>query len=141
MKRGGGRRYYRPEDIELLRQIRDCLYADGYTIKGVQKLLREGQLDCLPAGTSGAKSKATAKRETKDMGETPSGSHVDTPSLSDTSSQTHDAPTPNPQSSQTMKNQTLSEADRAMLYEVLYQLQQARADLEAATPPVRQSAA
>ena len=40
MKRGGGRRYYRPEDIELLRRIRTLLYRDGYTIKGVQKLLR-----------------------------------------------------------------------------------------------------
>ena len=42
MKRGGGRRYYRPEDVALIRQIRDLLYADGHTIKGVQKLLRDG---------------------------------------------------------------------------------------------------
>jgi DNA-binding transcriptional MerR regulator len=42
LKRGGGRRYYRPEDISLLRKIRGLLYDDGYTIKGVQKLLREG---------------------------------------------------------------------------------------------------
>ncbi len=42
MKRGGGRRYYRPEDVDLLRSIRTLLYDDGYTIKGVQKLLREG---------------------------------------------------------------------------------------------------
>jgi DNA-binding transcriptional MerR regulator len=42
LKRGGGRRYYRPDDIELLRRIRNLLYSDGYTIKGVQKLLREG---------------------------------------------------------------------------------------------------
>lgn len=41
LKRGGGRRYYRPEDVSLLRHIRDLLYKDGYTIKGVQKLLRE----------------------------------------------------------------------------------------------------
>ncbi len=40
LKRGGGRRYYRPEDVELLRQIRSLLYDEGYTIKGVQKLLR-----------------------------------------------------------------------------------------------------
>ncbi len=38
LKRGGGRRYYRPEDIALLRRIRQCLYQDGYTIRGVQKL-------------------------------------------------------------------------------------------------------
>jgi DNA-binding transcriptional MerR regulator len=44
LKRGGGRRYYRPEDIVLLRRIRQCLYDDGYTIKGVQRLLREGAL-------------------------------------------------------------------------------------------------
>lgn len=40
LKRGGGRRYYRPEDVELLRRIRSLLYEEGYTIKGAQKLLR-----------------------------------------------------------------------------------------------------
>ena len=44
LKRGGGRRYYRPEDVSLLRQIRQLLYNDGYTIKGVQRLLKEGAL-------------------------------------------------------------------------------------------------
>ena len=41
MKRNGGRRYYRPEDIKLLRGIRQLLYDDCYKIKGVQKILRE----------------------------------------------------------------------------------------------------
>ncbi|TAK99003.1 MAG: MerR family transcriptional regulator [Rhodospirillaceae bacterium] len=41
LKRGGGRRYYRPEDVALLRRIRALLYDDGMTIRGVQKLLRE----------------------------------------------------------------------------------------------------
>jgi DNA-binding transcriptional MerR regulator len=41
LKRGGGRRYYRPEDVTLLKRIRTLLYSDGLTIKGVQKLLRE----------------------------------------------------------------------------------------------------
>ena len=45
MKRGGGRRYYRPEDMELLRGIRHLLHAEGYTIKGVQKILREQGID------------------------------------------------------------------------------------------------
>jgi DNA-binding transcriptional MerR regulator len=40
LKRGGGRRYYRPEDVDLLRQIRSLLYEEGYTIKGAQKLLK-----------------------------------------------------------------------------------------------------
>ena len=42
LKRGGGRRYYRPHDLALLRRISDLLYIQGYTIKGVQRLLREG---------------------------------------------------------------------------------------------------
>jgi DNA-binding transcriptional MerR regulator len=41
MKRGGGRRYYRPDDLNLLRGIRHLLYSEGYTIRGVQRLLRE----------------------------------------------------------------------------------------------------
>jgi DNA-binding transcriptional MerR regulator len=45
LKRGGGRRYYRPEDIALLKRISDLLYTQGYTIKGVQRLLRDGGLD------------------------------------------------------------------------------------------------
>jgi len=51
LKRGGGRRYYRPEDVALLKRIRDLLHHDGYTIKGVQKLLRGdgGRLGAAPA--------------------------------------------------------------------------------------------
>jgi DNA-binding transcriptional MerR regulator len=45
MKRGGGRRYYRPEDMQLLRGICHLLHAEGYTIKGVQKILREQGID------------------------------------------------------------------------------------------------
>ena len=66
LKRGGGRRYYRPEDIELLRSIRGLLYGDGYTIRGVQKLLREGGVKLLlggnvRAGADGIGAKAGAK--------------------------------------------------------------------------------
>jgi DNA-binding transcriptional MerR regulator len=49
MKRGGGRRYYRPEDMALLRGIRHLLHAEGYTIKGVQKILREQGIDQVKA--------------------------------------------------------------------------------------------
>ena len=41
MKRGGGRRFYRPEDVDLLRGVRHLLYGEGYTIRGVQRILRE----------------------------------------------------------------------------------------------------
>src|SRR3954454_8940325 len=41
MKRGGGRRYYRPDDVALLRGIRQLLYGEGYTIRGVQRIIRD----------------------------------------------------------------------------------------------------
>ena len=50
LKRGGGRRYYRPEDITLLRKISELLYTQGYTIKGVQRLLRDGGFEDAAAG-------------------------------------------------------------------------------------------
>ena len=58
MKRGGGRRYYRPEDLEVLRRIKSLLYDDGYTIKGAQKLLRDGG---EPAGDETARPSAPTK--------------------------------------------------------------------------------
>ncbi|MGB8275983.1 MAG: MerR family transcriptional regulator [Alphaproteobacteria bacterium] len=55
LKRGGGRRYYRPEDVRVLVRIRELLYRDGYTIKGVQRLFREegskiGDAEALESG-------------------------------------------------------------------------------------------
>ena len=61
LKRGGGRRYYRPEDVSLLRRIRDLLYSEGYTIKGVQRLLREGS-PSEPAATAAPGGFTTAQR-------------------------------------------------------------------------------
>jgi len=52
LKRAGGRRYYRPEDIALLRRIKSLLYDSGYTIRGVQKLLREGAVRVGAAETA-----------------------------------------------------------------------------------------
>lgn len=54
LKRGGGRRYYRPEDIDLLRAIRHLLYGEGYTIKGVQKILKEQGARTIAAAYGGA---------------------------------------------------------------------------------------
>ncbi|MGB8279019.1 MAG: MerR family transcriptional regulator [Methylovirgula sp.] len=54
LKRGGGRRYYRPEDIELLRAVRQLLYGEGYTIKGVQKILKEQGARMVAAAYGGA---------------------------------------------------------------------------------------
>ena len=71
MKRGGGRRYYRPEDMELLRGIRHLLHAEGYTIKGVQKILREQGVDqvkvitraAIEAATAGARGRRKARND------------------------------------------------------------------------------
>lgn len=60
LKRGGGRRYYRPADVELIAGIRHLLYDEGYTIKGVQKLLRENGLQYVVALGSGDAVKAEA---------------------------------------------------------------------------------
>ena len=50
LKRGGGRRYYRPEDVALLRRIQTLLYEDGLTIKGVQKLFKEAGVKAVLEG-------------------------------------------------------------------------------------------
>jgi DNA-binding transcriptional MerR regulator len=54
MKRSGGRRYYRPEDVSLLRGIRHLLYGQGYTIRGVQRILREQGIKTVQNWQSGA---------------------------------------------------------------------------------------
>jgi len=48
LKRGGGRRYYRPQDVELLGRIKSLLHTEGYTIKGVQRMLGQGGVKNLP---------------------------------------------------------------------------------------------
>jgi DNA-binding transcriptional MerR regulator len=66
LKRGGGRRYYRPDDIALLRRISDLLYIQGYTIKGVQRLLREGGgrlSDDIPPPTEEERAAAAAEED------------------------------------------------------------------------------
>src|SRR5262249_27373191 len=69
MKRGGGRRYYRPEDIELLRGIRHLLYGEGYTIRGVQRILREqGQKFVQAVWHPGAPQPAHAPADDNDLG-------------------------------------------------------------------------
>ena len=65
MKRGGGRRYYRPEDVELLRTIKALLHFDGYTIKGVQKLLSSVGVKNLPSSAKMVSDSAPAEPETR----------------------------------------------------------------------------
>lgn len=71
LKRGGGRRYYRPNDIDLIKGIRYMLYDQGYTIKGVQKLLRENGNQFLMAIGTGDLSAADALAQRKQAASQP----------------------------------------------------------------------
>jgi DNA-binding transcriptional MerR regulator len=74
LKRGGGRRYYRPDDIALLRRISDLLYTQGYTIKGVQRLLREGNgmlADDIPPATAAERAESEAEMAETEAPELP----------------------------------------------------------------------
>ncbi len=63
LKRGGGRRYYRPDDVDLLRGIRQLLYGEGYTIRGVQRILKEqGPRFAIAAGRGELSGLAPARR-------------------------------------------------------------------------------
>lgn len=89
LKRGGGRRYYRPEDIELLRDIRSLLYDEGYTIKGAQKLLRQRRAKPAPAAKPAA---ATAQPQLE--GTAPAASSTASPPAA--AAPAADAPSPEP---------------------------------------------
>ena len=61
IKRGGGRRYYRPEDVDLLKGIKNLLYNDGYTIRGVQKVIKENGSKNILFSTNKTNSKLQQK--------------------------------------------------------------------------------
>ena len=72
LKRAGGRRYYRPEDVELLRRIRQLLYNNGYTIKGVQRLLRDlGRHDPVGHGEAEGQAEVDALAEAESVDAAP----------------------------------------------------------------------
>jgi DNA-binding transcriptional MerR regulator len=75
LKRGGGRRYYRPEDVALLRRIRELLYTEGYTIKGVQRLLREGLAKPGNGQGAGGAARPAATKPAAGHGEDPVSAH------------------------------------------------------------------
>lgn len=69
LKRGGGRRYYRPEDVELLKSIHHLLYQEGYTIKGVQKLLSASRGNLSARSAAGEEQSPLAKAVHKNKDE------------------------------------------------------------------------
>ncbi|WP_445500872.1 MerR family transcriptional regulator [Microvirga sp. G4-2] len=66
LKRGGGRRYYRPDDVDLLKGIRHLLYGEGYTIKGVQRILKEEGVRFVQAVGRGEESVAAPRPEPRE---------------------------------------------------------------------------
>ncbi|UNE55321.1 MerR family transcriptional regulator [Bartonella machadoae] len=75
MKRGGGRRYYRPTDIDLLNGIKQLLYDQGYTIKGVQRLLKENGIAFVTAFGNGDLDAMNVVIEKKQVGQSFENSH------------------------------------------------------------------
>jgi len=77
LKRGGGRRYYRPEDVDLLRRIRSLLYEEGYTIKGAQKLLKgKRRSPANPPVRENGNSRAVRLEDQTDQADSPPLSHA-----------------------------------------------------------------
>jgi len=76
LKRGGGRRYYRPLDVDLLRGVRHLLYGEGYTIRGVQRILREQGLAYVQSVWRGA-----AEPPLPDFDDETAGAEDDSPDI------------------------------------------------------------
>jgi DNA-binding transcriptional MerR regulator len=124
VKRTGGRRYYRPEDILLLRRIRQSLYQDGYTIRGVQKLLATRRSG---AALRGAESKIAGPFPAELKAETESELEPDAAPRTDT------APAMEPSLAETSRTGTPDPRDpgtRAELEEIRRELLEARALLD-----------
>jgi DNA-binding transcriptional MerR regulator len=81
MKRGGGRRYYRPDDVELLKGIRFLLYSEGYTIKGVQRILKEQGNKFVMAAASGQFDMAALAKNRTRQSTTPTVADLDNGSV------------------------------------------------------------
>ena len=81
LKRGGNRRYYRPDDVELLRAIRFLLYDEGLTIRGVQKMLREQGTGAVRAEPTRTVTPPTAPPEPRIVEPAPSAPAADPPDL------------------------------------------------------------
>ena len=136
MKRGGGRRYYRPEDIELLRGIRWLLYSDGYTIKGVQRILRDNGVKFVKlCWQDGAQ--APQRVETEPAFEIPNLA-ADAASAARRSTRVADRPAAQPSAGHAKSGQArakpsgLTSEQKALLQSLLHDLEECRSLLETA---------
>ena len=127
MKRGGGRRYYRPGDIALLRRIANLLYTQGYTIKGVQRLLREGGghlAEDIPPAPAEERAAAEAEHgDPHDASGPGNGAGLPIPGLKLTAAK----PSASPHASARRHTDPDAERLRAVLIETLAELEAIRA--------------
>ncbi|MEL6584878.1 MAG: MerR family transcriptional regulator [Pseudomonadota bacterium] len=133
VKRGGGRRYYRPEDIALLKVIRELLYTEGLTIRGVQKMLREtGQKQLVERYADSALT-------IDDFGATTAEepAHSDEPLFDDTSGAEIDATDPTRTPASRAAIEKAAERKEA-LKSVLTRLEALRAEMASPVPPKAQ---
>jgi DNA-binding transcriptional MerR regulator len=127
MKRGGGRRYYRPNDVDLLNGIRQLLYGEGYTIRGVQRILRDhgvAHVTAIGRGEIRAEPEAQAAREAEPDARTASQAAPAPPVSAEATSPPQ--PQPPPQSS----GPALSRSDAEELRLALTDLAAARRILD-----------
>lgn len=126
VKRSGGRRYYRPEDILLLRRIRKWLYQDGYTIRGVQQLLEAGQ----PAATMSGEDPGDAGSSAASLPGYGAETGLSAEAAIRPNADAADLLPPAPPPARTRGPASLGPETRAELEEIRRDLRQARAALE-----------
>jgi DNA-binding transcriptional MerR regulator len=126
LKRGGGRRYYRPDDVNLLRGIRHLLYGEGYTIRGVQRILREqGMSFVQEVWQPGAPRPPQEQAADRDDAALPAAAAID-------DDETADAPMRPEPALATPAPRTLAPEHRQRLAEALRELAECRKLLDAA---------
>ncbi len=125
LKRGGGRRYYRPDDVQLLKGIRHLLYDQGFTIKGVQRILKEqGARHVVAIGETGSIQPVAPQADTmpQNVTEYPSEPALSAPS----------AVAPEPESYQRMATSSLDADQKQRLLDTLDRLEHCRRILDKA---------
>jgi len=147
MKRGGGRRYYRPEDVELLRGIRTLLHDEGYTIRGLQRVFRQQGVNYVKtyARDAGPDSSGAAGTSLPDLAGEAAG-HARKAAIEraraapkrrqrNTSSQTDPSENSGPAQGEQTTPEPLTPAQRGVLSEALRELQHCRALLATVPEP------
>lgn len=139
MKRAGGRRYYRPDDVDLLRGIHHLLYGEGYTIRGVQRILRDQGLKFVQTVWQPGAEQPTHGPVEEEAEEQDASGESDEPALGDTPdayAPPSQRPTPmqRPQATPSAIRAQMSREDLRRLQSALFELSECRRLLDGALP-------